>query len=89
MATTQHVAIVTGAAKGIGAAIARRLAADGRAVVVNYASDAAGADAVVDAIRAAGGTAIAVKADIADPAAAALLFDRATAAFGGVDILVN
>jgi 3-oxoacyl-[acyl-carrier protein] reductase len=83
------IAIVTGASKGIGAAIAKRLAADGAAIVVNYASNAAAANGVVSDIEQAGGRAIAVKADISDPTAARALFDAATEAFGGVDILVN
>ena len=83
------VAIVTGASRGIGAAIAHRLAADGHAVVVNYASNRAEADKVVNAITERGGRAIAVQADVADANAARLLFDAATEAFGGVDVLVN
>ncbi len=84
-----RVAIVTGAARGIGAAVAKRLAADGVAVVVNYASSAAEAERVVADIAAAGGRAIAVQADVADPTQVAALFDAAETAFGGVDILVN
>jgi 3-oxoacyl-[acyl-carrier protein] reductase len=83
------VAIVTGASKGIGAAIAKRLAADGARVVVNYARSVADADAVVHAITAAGGSAVAVKADLADPAQIASLVDAAMAAYGRLDILVN
>ncbi len=89
MTDTQRCAIVTGSSKGIGAAIAERLARDGLAVVVNYASNAGEADALVTRIKAAGGQAIAVKADVSDPAAVAALFDRAIEAFGGVDVLVN
>lgn len=89
MTQTHRVAIVTGASKGIGAAIAKRLAEEGAAVVINYASNAAAANAVVDAIVRANGRAITVRADITDPAAPGMLFDAAIAAFGGVDILVN
>jgi 3-oxoacyl-[acyl-carrier protein] reductase len=89
MAAQTRTAIVTGSSKGIGAAIARRLAADGHAVVVNYASSAAEADALVGDISAQGGRAIGVKADVSDPAAVTALFDAAEQAFGGVDVLVN
>jgi 3-oxoacyl-[acyl-carrier protein] reductase len=84
-----RVAIVTGASRGIGAAIAERLARDGFAVIVNYAESAAPAETLVAKIREAGGQAEAVKADVGDPAAARALFDAAEAAFGGVDVLVN
>src|SRR5262245_28290233 len=87
--TTTRVAIVTGGSRGIGRAISERLAADGHAVVVNYVSNTAEADQVVDQINAAGGTAIAVQADVSDEAAVATLFDRAEAEFGGVDVVVN
>ena len=83
------VAIVTGGAGGIGAAICERLARDGFTVVVNYAGNAAPAQALADRIEAAGGRAITAQADIADPAQVARLFSSAETAFGGVDVLVN
>src|SRR5579872_4979742 len=83
------VAVVTGASKGIGAAIAKHLAAEGASVVVNYASSKAGADRVVSEITKAGGKAVAVQANVADPAEIQSLFARAKEAFGTVDILVN
>ncbi|WP_068013672.1 SDR family oxidoreductase [Rhodoplanes sp. Z2-YC6860] len=86
---TNKVAIVTGASRGIGAAVAQRLATDGFTVVVNYSGSQAEAEAVVRKIEAAGGRALAAKADVSDPAAMRRLFDSAEAAFGGVDVLVN
>ncbi len=83
------VALVTGASKGIGAEIARHLAAEGAAVVVNYASSKAGADKVVAEIAAQGGKAVAVKADIAKPDDIKALFAETKKAFGRLDILVN
>jgi len=85
----KKVAIVTGASRGIGAAIARRLADDGFAVVVNYAGNAAAAAALVQEIQASDGQAIAVQADVSDPKAVRGLFDAAENAYGGVDVLVN
>src|SRR5437879_5785179 len=86
---TGKVAVVTGASKGIGAAIAKALAAAGAAVVVNYASSKAGADAVVAAITAAGGKALAVGGDVSKKAEAQGIIDAAVKKFGRLDILVN
>lgn len=86
---TNKVAVVTGASKGIGAAIAKHLAAEGAAVVVNYASSKAGADKVVAAITSAGGKAVAVQADVAKQADIDRLFAETKKAFGRLDILVN
>jgi len=83
------VAVVTGASKGIGASIAEHLAAEGAAVTVNYAGSKAGADAVVKRISDKGGKAIAVQADVSQPADVARLFDETQKAFGPLDILVN
>lgn len=89
MKTQQKVAIVTGASRGIGAAIAERLANDGFTVAINFAGKTAEAEQLVRKIEASGGQAITAQADVSDPAAVARLFDAAEAAFGGVDILVN
>jgi 3-oxoacyl-[acyl-carrier protein] reductase len=86
---TGKVAVVTGASKGIGAAIAQELAKDGASVIVNYASSAQGADAVVAKIKAAGGKAKAVRADVSKPAEAKQLVDAAVSEFGRIDVLVN
>ncbi|NJQ00701.1 SDR family oxidoreductase [Streptomyces zingiberis] len=84
-----RTAVVTGGSRGIGRAVSERLARDGMAVVVNYASDATAAGETVAAITAAGGRAIGVRADVADEHAIAALFDRAEQEFGGVDVVVN
>jgi 3-oxoacyl-[acyl-carrier protein] reductase len=83
------VAVVTGASKGIGAAIAKSLAAEGASVVVNYASSKAGADTVVTAITTAGGKAVAVRGDVSKAAEAQGIIDAAIQNFGRLDILVN
>jgi 3-oxoacyl-[acyl-carrier protein] reductase len=83
------VALVTGASKGIGASIAQHLAAEGAAVVVNYATSRSGADRVVNDILSNGGRAVAVQANLAKPAEITHLFAEAKKAFGRLDILVN
>jgi 3-oxoacyl-[acyl-carrier protein] reductase len=83
------VAIVTGSARGVGSGIARRLAAEGARVVVNYLRDEKSAADVVTAIVAAGGNAVAVQADVADETQVHRLFERAQAEYGRLDILVN
>jgi 3-oxoacyl-[acyl-carrier protein] reductase len=86
---TGKVAVVTGASKGIGAAIAKALAAEGAAVVVNYSSGKSGADSVVAAITAAGGKAVAVGGDVSKAADAQGIIDTAIETYGQLDILVN
>ncbi|HWW22642.1 MAG TPA: glucose 1-dehydrogenase [Edaphobacter sp.] len=83
------VAVITGSSKGIGAAIAERLADDGAAVVVNYSRSAAPAEALVQRIKTNGGKAFAVQADISKPSEIGKLFSQTTEAFGRLDILVN
>lgn len=89
MSNNGKVALITGASRGIGAEIARRLARDGFRIVVNYAGSADAAQAVAKEIKAEGGEAIVVQADVGDAAAVAALFDAAIKAFGGVDVAVN
>jgi 3-oxoacyl-[acyl-carrier protein] reductase len=86
---SSKVAIVTGASRGIGAAISRRLATDGLGVVVNYAGSADAAESLAIEIETAGGRAVAVKADVSDPVAVKTMFDTAEREFGGADVLVN
>ncbi len=87
--TETKTAIVTGAARGIGVALAKRLAQDGFAVVVNYANSAASADALVEELSTSGHQAMAIKADITNADAVKQMFDHAETRFGGVDVIVN
>jgi 3-oxoacyl-[acyl-carrier protein] reductase len=84
-----RTAIVTGSSRGIGAAVARRLAKDGFSVVVNYSGNAAEAESVVGDIKQGGGNALSIQADVSDPAAMRRMFDQAAEVSGGVDVLVN
>jgi 3-oxoacyl-[acyl-carrier protein] reductase len=83
------VALVTGGSRGIGAAIAKRFAEDGASVAITYAKDATSASAIVKAIELAGGRAVAIQADAADPEAIKAAIEKAVAAFGQLDVLVN
>ena len=83
------IALVTGASKGIGAGIALELASSGAAVVINYASDKSGAEAIVRAITEGGGQAIAIQADVSKSADVTRMFDQAVNTFGSIDVLVN
>ncbi len=87
--TEQKVALVTGASRGIGAAIVARLARDGFAVVINYVGNLAEAEKLAATIEKAGGRALTARADVSDPQAVARMWNAAEAAFGGVDVLVN
>ncbi len=85
----RSVALVTGGSRGIGAAISRRLAAEGHAVAINYAGRRDDAEALAAELSAAGAQAIALQADVADPQAVRQLFDAIEARFGGIDVVVN
>ncbi|MGV6875204.1 SDR family oxidoreductase [Pseudochelatococcus sp. B33] len=89
MTDSNRIALVTGASRGIGAAVARRLASDGHTVVINYAGSVGPAEQLAAEIEKASGRALPVQADVSDAAAVARMFDSAEAAFGGIDVLVN
>jgi 3-oxoacyl-[acyl-carrier protein] reductase len=86
---SNKVAIVTGGSRGIGAAIAKRLASDGASVAITYTRGADAAQSVVKEIQAAGGTAIAIKADATEPKMVVAAIDQTVETFGGLDVLVN
>jgi 3-oxoacyl-[acyl-carrier protein] reductase len=89
MTSYKKTALITGASRGIGALLAQRLATEGFNIVVNYSGNHAAAQTVANTIKSGGGEAIVVQADVADPKAVVEMFDRAEAAFGGVDVVVN
>lgn len=88
-ANQNRTAIITGASRGIGVALAKRLAADGFAVVINYANSAESAEELAETLKSRGHKALAIQADIARPDAVTTLFDKTITEFGGVDVIVN